>query len=356
MKLDNAPAAVLVAMAVSVASLPATAQTQLQPQTQPRTPPQSRPAVPAAAPARPPAAAAPAPAAPAGDNAAEPAMKGGEVIARVGTSDVTAEEVRAAVSLLDPRQQAALARDPALLSQTVRAILANRLVLKEALAKKWDQQAAIAAQIARARESLIAETYLQSITAPPDNYPSEADIKAVYDANASAFLVPRRFQLAQIVVRLAKDADKAAEDAARKKLDDVARRVKQPGADFAALARSLSDDTATAERDGEIGWLAEPDLKPEIRTQIAGLAKAGLTDPVRLDDGWHILKLIDTEASHTRPLAEVRDALVQRIRAERAEVNRRAYLTDLLKQTPPVVNELALSKLLDPSTGASPSR
>ena len=40
--------------------------------------------------------------------------------------------------------------------------------------------------------------------------------------NASAFLVPRRCQFAQIVVGLAKDADKGAEEAARKKLDDVA--------------------------------------------------------------------------------------------------------------------------------------
>jgi peptidylprolyl isomerase len=306
-----------------------------------------------------PSPAAPAPAQPAASPeipAAETPVKGGEVVARVGTTDVTAEEVRAAVSFLDARQQAALARDPALLSQTVRAILANRLVLKEALAKKWDQQPSLVAQLARARESLIVETYLQSITAPPENFPSEADLKAVYDANASAFLVPRRFSLAQIVVGLAKDADKAAEDAARKKLDEVLGKLKQPGADFAALARSLSDDKASAERDGELDWLAEAELRPEIRSQVVGLAKGGLSDPVRLEDGWHILKLIDTDAAHTRSLAEVREALAQRIRAERAEASRRAYLADLLKQSPPVVNELALSRLLEVKPGPTTPR
>jgi peptidylprolyl isomerase len=255
--------------------------------------------------------------------------------------------MRAAVAFLDGRQQAALARDPALLSQTVRTILANRLVLKEAMAKKWDQQPTIIAQLARARESVIVETYLQSISAPPENFPNEAEVKAVYDANANAFLVPRRFQLAQIVVTLAKDADKAAEDAARKKLDEVLKKMKQPGADFAKIARSDSDDKATAEQDGEIGWVADPDLRPEIRSQVAGLAKSGVTDPVRLDDGWHILKLLDTEPAHTRSFSEVRDALVQKIRAERADANRRAYVTELLKQAPPVINEIALSKLLD---------
>jgi parvulin-like peptidyl-prolyl isomerase len=321
---------------------------------QTRTPPPSAPAraaTPPATPARPAA-----PATPADDHATETGLKGSEVIARLGTSDVTAEEVRSTIAFLDARQQAAMARDPALLSQTVRAILANRLVLKEAQAKKWEQQPKIVAQLARVRESQIVETYLQSVTAPPDNFPSEAEIKSVYDANASALLVPRRFQLAQIVVAVAKDADQAAEEAARKKLDDLLKRAKQPGADFAALARGGSDDATTAERDGEIGWVAEPDLRTEIRSQVFGLAKAGVTDPVRLDDGWHIFKLLDTEASHTRPLAEVRDALIQRIRAERSEANRRAYVAELFKQTPPVVNEIALSKLLDARPDAAPAR
>jgi parvulin-like peptidyl-prolyl isomerase len=276
----------------------------------------------------------------------ESAGNGGEVIARVGTSDVTADEVRAVVATLDARQQAALAHDPALLSQAVRTMLANRLVLKEARGKKWDQQPGVAAQLERARENLLAELYLQSVTTPPDSFPSDAEIKAVYDANATAFLVPRQFQLAQITIAVAKDADKAAEDKARKKLDEVVKKLKQPGANFAALAKSDSDDGDSAEKGGEIGWLTEAQLRPEIRGQIVGLAKSAFTEPVRLDDGWHILKLLDTQASHARPLAEVRDALVQRIRAERTDANRRAYVTELFKQSPPIINELALSKLL----------
>jgi peptidylprolyl isomerase len=284
----------------------------------------------------------------------ESAGNGGEVIARVGTSDVTADEVRAVVATLDARQQAALAHDPALLSQAVRTMLANRLVLKEARGKKWDQQPGVAAQLERARENLLAELYLQSVTTPPDSFPSDAEIKAVYDANATAFLVPRQFQLAQITIAVAKDADKAAEDKARKKLDEVVKKLKQPGANFAALAKSDSDDGDSAEKGGEIGWLTEAQLRPEIRGQIVGLAKSAFTEPVRLDDGWHILKLLDTQASHARPLAEVRDALVQRIRAERTDANRRAYVTELFKQSPPIINELALSKLLGAPSSEPP--
>lgn len=315
-------------------------------QTPARTAPPARPAAPA------PAAAPAAPAAAAASTATPPgrgdaARQGSEVIARVAGRDVTVDEIRAVVESLDARQQAALARDPGLLSQTVRSMLANRLVLKEALDKKWEQQPTVAARVERARENAIVESYLQSVTVPPADFPGEADIKAAYEANASAFLLPRRFQLAQVFVAVEKDSDKATEDKARKKLDDVMRKLKAPGADFAAVARAESDDKESLDKGGEIGWLTEAQLRPEIRGQIAGLAKGAISEPVRLDDGWHVLRLVDTKPSESRPLAEVRDVLVQRLREERVEANRRAFVTELLRKSPPAINELALSRLLD---------
>jgi parvulin-like peptidyl-prolyl isomerase len=277
------------------------------------------------------------------DNSAQPVAPTEKraVVARVGNDDLTADEIRAYVSRLDGREQVALTRDPALLSQAVRVMLANRLVLQEALAKKWEQQPAVAAQLQQLRDNAIAELYLQSVTAPPADYPSEADVQKAYDDNRNAFLAPREFALAQIFVALPRNADRTAEETAKKKLDDIERKLKAPGADFAAVANTAND----TQNGGELGWLPEPQIRPEIREQVIGLSKNGVTEPIRLDDGWHVLKLTDTKASFTRTLPEVRDLITQRMRAERAAVMRRAYLAELLKQHPPVLNELALSGL-----------
>lgn len=331
--------------AAAMLSLPvfATAQTTQQPARLVQAVAKPKPAPQAAI--APSSSATPSPAAqpPAGVKAS------GDVVARVGTTEITADDLRGYIAALGAREQIALAQDPALLSQTVRLLLANRLVLQEVVAKKWDQQPAIAAQLERVRQNAVAELYLQSVSTPPANYPSDDELQKVYDANRSALLVPRQFQLAQIFIAAPKDADKATEDKAKKAVDDIARKLKAPSADFAAIATSDSD----AKNGGDLGWVAENQIRPEIRTQVMSLAKNAVSEPLRLDDGWHILKLVDTKASYTRTLPEVRDQLAQQMRAERAAALRRTYLAELLKQNPSAINEIALSKVLGEPTPAT---
>ena len=299
----------------------------------------ARPTASKAAPAAAPRSAAPAQKPQA---AASPADN---VVAHLGSRDVTAAQVRAFVATLDAGQQAAIIRDPALLTQVVRTMLANQLVLKEAIEKKWEQQPAVATQLDRLRESAITEIYLQAVSAAQPGFPDEADVEKVYEANKVAFLVPRQFQIAHIYLALPAGADKAKEDAVKKKLADIQSKLKQPGADFAAIASSDSDDRETTSRGGEIGWVVDTQLRPEIKAQVQGMAKGAVSEPIKLEDGWQFVKLLDTKASYTRPLSEVHELIVQRLRAQRAEANRRAYLAKLLEQSPPAINEIALAKI-----------
>ena len=186
--------------------------------------------------------------------------------------------------------------------------------------------------------------YLQNVSRPPDSYPDDAEVQAAYDSNRKSFEVPKQYQLAQIFIA-APRGDREADDRGKRKLDEVLRRLKQKG-DFAAVARELSDERDAAQRGGEIGWLSEDQIVLGIRTTAVGLAKGAVSEPVRLDDGWHVLKLLDTRPPTVRSLAEVRTLLVAQMRAERARANRQAYLAKLLEQTPPAINELNLSKIL----------
>lgn len=284
------------------------------------------------------------------------ASDGSDIVARVGGRDVNISEVRAFLAGLGAEQQAALAGDAALLGQTVRLMLADQLVLDQAREKNWQDNPAVMAQLERLRDSTIVETYLQSVSVPPESYPAEADIQAAYDANKTAFVVPRQFRIAQIFVALATGAEEATESQARSKLADIQLKLNQADADFAAIAQASSDDKDTAGRGGEIGWVAENQIRPEITEQVMGLSNDAIGEPIKLDDGWHIVKLLDTKPSATLSLAEVRPLLIERLRAQRAQILRQDYLVTLLEQSPPAINELALAKIFAAPSAEAPVR
>lgn len=275
--------------------------------------------------------------------AAAPRARAADVVARVGATEVTREEVRGYLDTLGATDRQAIERDPALRAQVVRTYLARRAVLKEARAKRFEEEPAVKAQLDRARDEALTELYLDAVSRPPASYPSDAEVQAAYQANQAAFQVPRQFHVAQIFV--AAGADKETEAKARRRVEELSAELKRKGADFAALARR-SDEKGAAERGGDLGWLSEQQLVQGIRATVVGLAEGVVSGPIQLADGWHVVKLLGTRPASTRPLAEVREALVARLRAERARANRQAHLAKLLEQNPPAVNELALSGLL----------
>jgi peptidylprolyl isomerase len=264
-----------------------------------------------------------------------------DVVAKMGAIEVTVDDLRAYVETVGEEERAALAKDPALLSQVVRTYLARQALIREATAKKWDQSKPVKAKLERVREQALSELYLESITQPPDGYPSPAELQAAYDANKAAFSIPRQYRVAQIFVAAGKGTDEG-----RRRSEEIVRKAKSKDADFGAIARAESDEKGAVQSGGEIGWLTEEMMVPGIRATVTGLSKDQVSDSVRLDDGWHVLKLLEVKPATTRTLAEVRDALAARLRADRSQAIRRAYLSKLLEKTPPAVNELALGKVL----------
>jgi parvulin-like peptidyl-prolyl isomerase len=244
------------------------------------------------------------------------------------------------------RGDVAAAGDPTVINQLVRSLLVQKLLLKEALSKKWDQEPSVVARLERARESAITESYLQSLSNPPDEFPNDAELETAYESRRTSLLVPRQFRLAQIFVAVSKAPDKAASDEAAKKLDRIRKALKQSGADFAAIARVQSEERESSGRGGEIGWLAETQIQPEVRAQLPPLAVGTVSNAIRLDDGWHIIKVLDAREPYTPTLQQIRPQLVQQLRAERARANSQAYLARLVEETPPAVNELALSAVI----------
>ena len=267
-----------------------------------------------------------------------------DVIARVGDQEIKASQILPYLNNLSEADRSALLKNPAALSQAVRTLILQQILFKEAASAGWDKTPEIAAQLDRLRQGAVAETYLQSIAKVPDGYPSEDDMKAVYEARKADLQVPAQIRLAQIYIAIPKDAAKDAQDKAKLRIDEISKTAK--AGDFSAVAREKSEERETASKGGEVGWLAESQIQPEIRSKVASLPKGAVTDPIRLPDGWYVIKVLDLKEAHTATFDEVRSQLITALRNERARANREAYLARLQQQNPVALDELGLSKLL----------
>jgi len=266
---------------------------------------------------------------------------GDDVIARAGATELQATDIVASVSHLSKEEKERLLADQEAMSQLVRSLLVQQLVVKEAADKGWDKRPEIVQQLNRVRESAIAETYLNSLSTPPAEYPSNAEVQETYETNKASFFQPKSYRLAQIYVDTKPD-DKAA----KARLDTVVEALKAPNTDFAAVARQHSQEPSSAARGGEIGWLTEAQIQPEILAQLPALKLNTVSEPLKLNDGWHVLKVLDIKEANTPTLDQVKPLIVSQLRSAKTKINSDAYLADLMKAHPIAINELALPKAL----------
>ncbi len=142
-------------------------------------------------------------------------------------------------------------------------------------------------------------------------------------------------------------ADNETAGKANAKLADIQNKLRQVGADFATIAKTDSDERVSGERGGEIGWLAEAQMLPEIKGTVVGLAKGMYSAPVHAKDGWHILKVLDTSRRRRWPWRTSMTPYSSVFGRRKPRPIGAHISPSCSSKAPPTINELALSQVLD---------
>lgn len=145
---------------------------------------------------------------------------------------------------------------------------------------------------------------------------SDDDIAKYYEQNKNRFGQPERRRASHIMVKLAADATDAQRKAAHAKAEDIAKQAAaNPGA-FAELAKKYSDDAGSSNRGGDLGWIGPGMLTPALQKAVEGLKKGQVSGVIESPFGLHVVQLTDLQPAQIKPLAEVRDQIVDEIRKQ----------------------------------------
>jgi peptidyl-prolyl cis-trans isomerase D len=164
----------------------------------------------------------------------------------------------------------------------------------------------------------------------------DATLKQRYDEQKNRFIAAEQRLASHILIKVAANADAAAQKAALEKAQAIAAEAKS-GKDFAALAKAESADLGSKAQGGDLGWLEKGVTDPAFEAALYALNKGDISDPVKTDEGYHVIQLRDVRAEKVRPFEEVKAELAkQYLESERERVYSEVSgkLTDAVYQDP----------------------
>jgi peptidyl-prolyl cis-trans isomerase D len=186
-------------------------------------------------------------------------------------------------------------------------------------------------------------------------------LHAYYNSHIDEYKVENRVHVEHILFKTVGKTDAEIAEI-RQKAEDVLKKAKS-GANFEDLAKKFSEDDGTKPKGGDLGWIVEGQTVPEFQQAAFTLPKGSISDLVKTQYGFHIIKVLDHEQAHTKSFDEVRSTIEPTVLDEKVSAaandisekmasairqSNHQALDDLAKKFNLTVGELPLASATDP--------
>jgi peptidyl-prolyl cis-trans isomerase D len=146
--------------------------------------------------------------------------------------------------------------------------------------------------------------------------PTDAQLEALYNQNKDQYRSPETVDVQQIL--LMTQGKPASEDAAIKaKAEDVLKQAKA-GADFGELAKKYSEDPGSKDKGGLYAGVTRGQMVPEFEQAAFSLKPGQISDLVKTQYGYHIVKVLKHEQPRLKPFEEVKAQIADQYKKQRA--------------------------------------
>jgi peptidyl-prolyl cis-trans isomerase D len=148
---------------------------------------------------------------------------------------------------------------------------------------------------------------------------SEEELQTYYEAERSRtpelFETDERRRASHILVSVDDDTD---EDAALEEARSIVSRIRG-GEALEDLAKEFSDDTGSADKGGDLGWVERGMMVQPFEDALFDLEPGALSEPVRSRFGFHVIRVDEIEPGSEKTFEDARAELTESLRQRRAE-------------------------------------
>ena len=157
---------------------------------------------------------------------------------------------------------------------------------------------------------------------------SDADVQTEYDRMTRAEGEDYEVHVRHILIAVPRNASQAQVEQGRRKAAAVSVEAREPGVDFAELAKTRCEGSSSSDG-GDLGFFKRGTMVPEFEKVAFNLKTGEVSEPVRTQFGWHVLKLEEIRKLGMKPLAEVRPEIEERLRRAQADRLTSQYMETL---------------------------
>lgn len=159
---------------------------------------------------------------------------------------------------------------------------------------------------------------------------SDADINDWYTRHPANYTTPPKIKARHILLRVDPQAKPSQVEAIRAKAEALLQELRN-GGDFAALATSNSEDPGSAAKGGDLGWIQPGTTVPSFEEAAFSLKSGQISDIVRSDFGFHIIKVEERTEAALQELAAVKDEIRTTLATAQANDTLRDELDNLIE-------------------------
>ena len=141
------------------------------------------------------------------------------------------------------------------------------------------------------------------------------EIGEYYETESDQYFEPKKIKARHILLK-SENKEKDAE--VFKQAEGLAAQASK-GEDFEKLAKKFSEDKATAEKGGDLGYFKKGDMNKPFEEAAFVMKPGDISKPVKSQFGWHIIKVEDVKEARTKPLDEVKESIEAELRKEKAQ-------------------------------------
>jgi len=146
---------------------------------------------------------------------------------------------------------------------------------------------------------------------------TDGQIAQYYEQHKEEFRQEEQVRARHILFKIAQQAGAEEEARVRGEAETTLQRI-QAGEDFAALASQLSEDPVSAQQGGDLGFFKRGEMVKPFEEMAFGLKPGVVSDPVRTDFGYHLIKVEEMQEAGYEPVEAVRAELRTRLAREEA--------------------------------------